>query len=77
LFCSKTSEDCRQRCADVVHARDVRSAEQDQNDDASKTLAAGKPTDDGKISDMSKVEVRNICCVSLILITNGVINFAQ
>jgi len=43
------------QCTAVVHSRDIRSTEQDQNDDATKTLTAGKPAD-----DMSKVEVRNI-----------------
>jgi len=44
----------RVRCADVVYCRDINTAEQDQTDDARKTLTAAKPAD-----DLSKVEVRN------------------
>ena len=48
----------------VVHYRDIRTAEEGQNDDALKTSTTGKPADDAP-----KVEVRNICCVTLILKT--------
>lgn len=60
------------RCADVVNSRDVYKAEQDPNDDTAKTLSAGKP--DVKTSDMSKFEVRNICCLTFILGTNNMID---
>jgi len=48
----------------LFYYRDVHNTEQD---DATKALTAGKRAEDVKTSDMSKVEVRNVCCVSLIL----------
>jgi len=55
------------RCAYIVDSRDIPKTEQDQSDDATKTSTAGKQADEVKTSDVHKVEVRNVCCVNLIL----------
>ena len=63
-------------CAYVVDSRDIAKTEQDETDDATKTSTAGKQAGDVKTSDVYKVEVRNICCVNLILRTNGLMWYA-